>query len=129
MRKYNPKHKPKIRRGETPIVKKANQIIGNVIPITFNANNKKSLYKKMASKFGKSESQIRTRFESYLTAVEQNGGTDYGLDGFFDCNSCGFDKISVCIFGNCCGGSVGGGGSWEISCTRKIGKPKSDMLY
>ncbi len=123
MKRIKKKTKPKIRSG-TKVEYEATQ------PERFYGKSKRIVYKKMAARFNVTEQEIKNKMDGYLNAVVQNGGTDHGLDAWYNCDSCGFDKISVCLFGNCCGGSadIGGGGSWEISCARKLGKPKDSMI-
>ena len=77
----------------------------------------------MATSFDVDEMTIRNKVEPYLQDIMSVGGDSSNVPmAWWNCSRCGSGG-GLCLFGNCCNGSAGGG-EWEIDCTRPIGKPK-----
>ena len=107
-------------------VRQVNQsVVSNQTNITFSfkAPNEDSLISQMATSFDVDEMTIRNKVEPYLQDIMSVGGDSSNVPmEWWNCSRCGSGG-GLCLFGNCCNGSAGGG-EWEIDCTRPIGKPK-----
>ena len=100
-------------------------VVSNQTNITFSfkAPNEDSLISQMATSFDVDEMTIRNKVEPYLQDIMSVGGDSSNVPmAWWNCSRCGSGG-GLCLFGNCCNGSAGGG-EWEIDCTRPIGKPK-----
>jgi len=71
---------------------------------------------KVARKMNVTPSSIRKNLTDYLHAI--NNG-EHEIEEWYNCSSCGFGSIGLCLSGNCCTGSAGGGG-FNIKCKRWV---------
>ena len=85
---------------------------------TFNVSGftKQEVATKLASKLGVSRQDIDGKLNPYLDSLT-NG--DHQTEDWWNCQSCGFENVGLCISDNCCTGSAGEGGI-TIKCKRWV---------
>jgi len=125
IKKIKKVNKPRVRKAQSFIKPRDKQT--KTYPKIY-ATSRRMLYKKLSILLKQPEVNIKAKMDKYLTAVNSGNYSEHQLNEWWNCNSCGYDKVSVCLFGSCCGGSADGHGNWEVSCNRKLGKPKEDMI-